>query len=144
MQSVTEPHKKWSLKSLAMLKCDSRIVRVVYMQYNVSDSQALFWCFVLIILKPSLDTSYVRWDSRPDFTLSLLSRLLFSQNCCYKKRAYKHSGKRTVFRVLQFYKIQSTNSLSREKTISFWTTKEIYLLDKLLHNRKQIKELFEF
>ena len=39
------------LKSLAMLKCDSRIVRVVYMQYNVSDSQPLIWCFVLIILK---------------------------------------------------------------------------------------------
>ena len=33
------------------------IVELVYMQYNISDSQALFWYFVLIILKmASLDT----------------------------------------------------------------------------------------
>ena len=49
----------WSLKGLAMLKCDSRIVRVVYMQYNVSERQALFWCFVLIILKARVDTSFL-------------------------------------------------------------------------------------
>ena len=49
----------WLLKSLVMLKCDIKIVRVVYMQYNTSDSQPLFWCFVLIILKPSLDTSFL-------------------------------------------------------------------------------------
>ena len=49
----------WSLKSLAMLKCHSRIVRVVYMQHNISDSQALFWCFGLIILKASLGTLFL-------------------------------------------------------------------------------------
>ena len=32
-------------------------VELVYMQYNVSDSQALFWCSALIILEmASLDT----------------------------------------------------------------------------------------
>ena len=30
---------------------------LVYMQYSISDSQALFWCFVLIILRMDiLDT----------------------------------------------------------------------------------------
>ena len=31
-------------------------VELVYMQYNVSDSQALFWCFLLILRMDSLDT----------------------------------------------------------------------------------------
>ena len=35
-----QTNKIWSLKSLVMLKCGSRTV--AYMQYNKSDSQALF------------------------------------------------------------------------------------------------------
>ena len=37
---ITELNKMWSLKSLAMLKC--WLCKLVYMQYNISDSQALF------------------------------------------------------------------------------------------------------
>ena len=37
------------------------MVELVYMQYNISDSQALFLCFVLIILEmASLDTLCVK------------------------------------------------------------------------------------
>ena len=36
------------------------IVELVYMQYNISDSQVLFWCFVLIILRvASLGTLFL-------------------------------------------------------------------------------------
>ena len=35
-----QTNKMWSLKSLVMLKCGSRTV--AYMQYNKSESQALF------------------------------------------------------------------------------------------------------
>ena len=35
-------------------------VELVYMKYNISDNQALFWCFVLIILRmASLDTLFL-------------------------------------------------------------------------------------
>ena len=44
-----QTNKMWSLKSLVMLKCGSRTV--VYMQYNKSNRQALFWCSLLIILE---------------------------------------------------------------------------------------------
>ena len=38
-------------------------VELVYMQYNISDSQALFWCSVLIILEmASLDTLFLYSD----------------------------------------------------------------------------------
>ena len=70
-------------------------VELVQMQYNISDSQALFWCFILIILRmTSLDTtlcSYVLWYSTPIFVLSLFltflpkSRLMIFWNCSYKK-----------------------------------------------------------
>ena len=40
--------------------CWSVRVELVCMQYNISDSQALFWCFVLIILRmASLDTIFL-------------------------------------------------------------------------------------
>ena len=43
-------------QSLAKLKCE---MWLVYMQDNVSDSEALFWCFVFIILRmASLDTLF--------------------------------------------------------------------------------------
>ena len=62
---ITGLLKMWSLKSVT--------VKLVYMQYNISDNQALFWCFVLIILiMASLDAcSYILWDSKPGFALSL-------------------------------------------------------------------------
>ena len=66
-------------------------LELVYMQYNISDSQALFWCFVIILEMASLDTlllgHFVQSDSKPDFVLSLF--LIFYQNqgfCSYKKR----------------------------------------------------------
>ena len=45
---ITGLNKMWSLKSLAMLKSESRTSPH---QCNISDSKALFWCFVLIILR---------------------------------------------------------------------------------------------
>ena len=46
-------NKMWSLKSLVR-------VELVYMQYNISDSQVLFWCSVFIILEiASLDTLFL-------------------------------------------------------------------------------------
>ena len=53
-----QTNKMWSLKSLMILKCESRTI--VYMQDNISDSQALFWCSLLIILEmASLDTLFL-------------------------------------------------------------------------------------
>ena len=55
---IMELNRMWSLKSLAMFKCESSYV-LVYMQYDIRDSQALFWCFVLVILRmASLDTLF--------------------------------------------------------------------------------------
>ena len=55
-----QTNKMWSLKSLVMLKCESRTNLPVYMRYNISDSQALLWCFVLIILEmASVDTLFL-------------------------------------------------------------------------------------
>ena len=44
LKGVYSWDKMWPLKSLVMLKCESRTSRVelVYMQYNTSDNQALF------------------------------------------------------------------------------------------------------
>ena len=69
-------------------------VELFYRQYNISDSQALFSCSVLIILEiASLDTLLLcSGDIKPGFALSLLliflpkPRLLFLQNCCNKKK----------------------------------------------------------
>ena len=55
---------------------------LVYIQYNISDSEALFWYFIFISLRTaSLDTlsSYVLWDSKPGFVLDLFF-LFFFQN----------------------------------------------------------------
>ena len=46
-------NKMWSLKSFKSVSAE-----LVYMQYNISGRQALFGCFVLIVLRMhSLDTS---------------------------------------------------------------------------------------
>ena len=114
------------------------------MQYNISDSQALFWCFVLIILR--MARHFVLTFSKPDFVLSLFL-IFWGQNqdfyshkiALIKKQCIYIMTKKTVFRVLQFY---STCSLIREKTISLCTPKECIYLYKLLHNQKQIKKHF--
>ena len=64
-------------KNVLMLMQESESVRVeLYMQYNISDSQGLLLCFVLIILRiASLNTlsvcSYVLKDDKLGFVLSL-------------------------------------------------------------------------
>ena len=50
-----QTNKIWSLKSLVKL---SARLEVVYMQYNISDSQGLFWCSVIILEMASLDTLF--------------------------------------------------------------------------------------
>ena len=62
-----QTNKMWSLKNLVML---SVRVELVYMQYNISDSQALFWCFVIVLEMARIDTSFLcSADSKPDFVL---------------------------------------------------------------------------
>ena len=51
LKGVYSWNKMWSLKSLVMLKCESR---TSLMQYNMSDSQALFLCSALIILRMAI------------------------------------------------------------------------------------------
>ena len=51
-------NKTWSLKSLAILKSESRIL--VYMMYNVNDIQDLFRFSVVVMLRiASLDTLFL-------------------------------------------------------------------------------------
>ena len=79
--------------------------RLVCMQYNVSDSQALFWCFAPIILSMSnrKPIHFALMFSMSDFVLSFA--LFFYQNqgfCSHKnsltkKRVYIHKGKRILF-----------------------------------------------
>ena len=75
LKGVYSWNKMWSLKSLVMLKCESR---TSLMQYNMSDSQALFLCSALIILRMAiLDILFfVLQDSKPGFVLSLLLNFL--------------------------------------------------------------------
>ena len=60
LESAYSWNKMWSWKSLVMyVTTESKRVSLslVYMKYNISDSQALFWCSFLIILEMvSLDT----------------------------------------------------------------------------------------
>ena len=51
-----QTNKMWSLKSLVMLSVK---LELVYMQYNISDSQALFWCSVIILEMASLETLFL-------------------------------------------------------------------------------------
>ena len=48
LKGVYSCNNMWSLKSLVMLKCESKLV---YMQYSISDSQTMFLCSVSIILE---------------------------------------------------------------------------------------------
>ena len=75
----------WSLKSLAMLKCESRTSQHA-VQY--SDTQTLFWCFVLIILrKASVDNLFLCSVGQQAWLCFYLFLKFFYQNqgfCSYK------------------------------------------------------------
>ena len=78
--------------------------RLLFMQYNISDSQALFWCFILIILRMASLNTWLFMFSMPDFVLSFVL-ILFGQNlgfCSHKSaliknRVYIHQVKRQLF-----------------------------------------------
>ena len=53
-----QTNKTLSLKSLVIML--SVRLELVYMQYNISDSQALFWCPVIIVEMASLETLFLR------------------------------------------------------------------------------------
>ena len=42
----TKWNKTWSIKNTAMLKSENQINLI---RYNIIDSQAQFWCFVLVL-----------------------------------------------------------------------------------------------
>ena len=70
-----QTNKIWSLKNLVML---SVRVELVYMQYNISDSQALFWCFAIVLEMASIDTLFLCSAGQQAWLCSLLKpRLLF-------------------------------------------------------------------
>ena len=52
--------------------------RLVCMQYNISDSQALFWCFVLIILKMARPDTLLVCSACPNLFLALF-KFFFSK-----------------------------------------------------------------
>ena len=96
---ITSLNKIWSLKSLAMLKCESR---TSLHAVQISNSQTLF-CFVLIILRMAIAQalcSYILWESKSGFALRLFliflllpkSRLLSLKNCSYKRRVQNKNG----------------------------------------------------
>ena len=78
--------------------------RLLFMQYNISDSQALFWCFILIILRMASLNTWLFMFSMPDFVLSFVL-ISFGQNlgfCSHKSaliknRVYIHQVKRQLF-----------------------------------------------
>ena len=76
-------------------------VELVYMQYNISYSQALFWCSVLIILRMAgLDTLFscsagqqawlCFYLALKFFTKTFLPKLLFLWNSSYQKNECNH------------------------------------------------------
>ena len=78
------------------------------MQYNISNSQALFWYFVLMILRmDSLDTLLLWWACLTLFLAFVFNffLFLFFQNqefrshkiAFFKKSMYIHNGKRQLF-----------------------------------------------
>ena len=59
-------------------------VELVYMQYNINDSQALFSCFILILRMTSLDTCGTA--SQALYVLSLFLNFMHQKGfCTYKK-----------------------------------------------------------
>ena len=51
-----QTNKDVGIKKLSYVKWETKLV---YLQYNISDSQALFWCSVIILEMASLDTLFL-------------------------------------------------------------------------------------
>ena len=108
------------------------------MQYNISDSQALFWCFVLIVLRMAgLDTLLFMF-SMSDFVLSFILIFFFFQNqefyshksALIKNRVHTHNVKRQLFsEFFSFRKyipptvwVERKRSYFVHQKISLWTS----------------------
>ena len=108
------------------------------MLYNISDSQALFWCLVLIILRMTDLDTLLLCSVWPTLFLALFL-FFFCQNqglrshkiALIKKEVYIHNGERQLFsEFFSFRKsIPPTLSVERkrfyfvhQKNISLWTS----------------------
>ena len=108
------------------------------MQYNISDSQALFWWFALIILRMANGKFkyFALMFSLPHFVLSFVLSFYQNQGFCshktafIKKIVYIHNGKRILFS--EFFSIRKSIPpilwverkrfhFVHQKIISFWT-----------------------
>ena len=58
-------------------------VELVYMQYNISGSQALFSCFVFILRMTSLDTLFCRTANMALYFLSLFLNFMPKSSFLY-------------------------------------------------------------
>ena len=120
------------------------------MQYNISDSQGLFRCFVLIILRmASLDTLLL-CSACPTLFLALF--LFFFQRkwfCSHKiplikKQVYIHKGKRQLFSEFFSFRKSIPPTVWVESKRFYFIHRNMYIsLDKLLRNQKWINEPFE-
>ena len=121
--------------------------RLLFMQYNISDSQALFWCFILIILRMASLNTWLFMFSMPDFVLSFVL-ILFGQNlgfCSHKSaliknRVYIHQVKRQLFSEFFSFRKSIPPTVWVERKRSHFVHQKYISLDKLLHSQKQIKE----
>ena len=126
------------------------------MQYNIRDSQSLFWCFILIILRIShFLLMFCGTVSLTFFLACSFFFFLFCQNqgfCSHKIALAKkewirniHNGKRQLF--YEFFSFRKSNPPKTwvERKWFHFVHEKIYIsLDKLLHKQKSIKEPFEF
>ena len=122
--------KGWQWNSRSRLPC---------MQWNISESQALFWCFVLIILiMASLDTLLSSSLSLTLFLALLLILFFFFQNqgfCSHKiphmkNRMYMHYMKDNCCEFFSFRKsILSTVRVERKR--SHFVHQKIYLFRRV-------------
>ena len=86
-------------------------VELVYMQYNISDSQALFSCFVLILRMASLDTLFCGTVSLALYVLSLFL------NLCPKIKAFVLTKKSVLYFSFSFTRIQASPLLKQFYTL---------------------------
>ena len=84
------------------------------MQYNICDSQALFLCFALIILRMVNGKlrHFALMFSMPEFVFSFvlfftkIKGFVLIKLLLYKKRVYMHNGKRILFS--EFFSIRKS------------------------------------
>ena len=92
---ITRLNKMWSLKSLALLKCE-RKTTLHAIQYKWHPGSVLMFCSCHFKWLALTLYSYVLWDSKPGFVISLLFnffaiiKAFVLINCSYKKRVYMH------------------------------------------------------